>query len=273
MIDELRFVPELRFVIVGTDTDPDASGRFTCDYFYTVPEPFAPTYVEEMFAVVEQERPQVILPENREEAQVLAENVASFNELNAIVLASSAEVVEMCNRTIRSMLQLTPGQEEYVVDCLCRDGRLLLATVRTREDVRSGVSWRGELVHRPILMEMTEEIVATKRLSWCVSLKFIAGKLIGINPCISTLIYQRNFSLPYLAIQLALGEITEDEVRSYADRVPYGLRFVRYVDQFTFTPKKPEAVSWTGLWRRGTVPELTDSLTTELPDREPEGLD
>jgi len=62
-------------------------------------------------------------------------------------------------------------------------------------------------------------------------LQFIGGKLIEINPRVSTFIYQDDLIMPYLAIKLALGEMTEEEVREQQGKVKIGRRFVRYMDQ------------------------------------------
>jgi len=62
-------------------------------------------------------------------------------------------------------------------------------------------------------------------------LQFIGEKLIKINPCVSSFIYQDDLIPPYLAVKLALGELDEDGVRAYQKRVAYGRRMVRYMDR------------------------------------------
>ena len=52
-------------------------------------------------------------------------------------------------------------------------------------------------------------------LDWIVNLQFIGDYLIELNPRISTQMFTRDVNIPYLAIKLILGEITEDEVRNY----------------------------------------------------------
>lgn len=123
---------------------------------------------------------------------------------------------------------------EYTADCLCMDGRALLTTVKSNEQVRWGVTVRGELVDRPDLVKQVERILQAIPLSYCVNLQFIGGKLIEINPRVSTFIYQDDLIMPYLAIKLALGELTEEQVRERQDKVKFGRRFVRYMDQVFF---------------------------------------
>jgi hypothetical protein len=120
---------------------------------------------------------------------------------------------------------------EYTVDCLCMDGRVLLTQVKSNEQARWGVTVRGELVDRPDLVEQVERILQVIPLSYCVNLQFIGGKLIEINPRVSTFIYQDDLIMPYLAIKLALGEMTEEEIKEQQSKIKFGRRFVRYMDQ------------------------------------------
>jgi carbamoyl-phosphate synthase large subunit len=128
------------------------------------------------------------------------------------------------------VMEYLPGQEA-TTDSLCLDGEELLTTVKTVEQARWGVIVRGELVHRPDLVEQTREILRAIPLSYCVNLQFIGDKLIEINPRVSTFIYQDDLIAPYLAIKLALGELDKAGVRAHQDRIAYGRRMLRYMDQ------------------------------------------
>ena len=120
---------------------------------------------------------------------------------------------------------------ERTADSLAFEGRELLTTVKTVEQARWGVIVRGELVKHPEIVNQTQEILKAIPLSYCVNLQFIEDKLIEINPRVSTFIYQENLIAPYLAIKLALGELTEEAVRSYKSKIDYGRRMVRFMDQ------------------------------------------
>jgi carbamoyl-phosphate synthase large subunit len=128
------------------------------------------------------------------------------------------------------VMEYLPG-EEVTTDSLCLDGQELLTTVKTVEQARWGVIVRGELVRRPDLVEQTREILRAIPLSYCVNLQFIGDRLIEINPRVSTFIYQDDLIAPYLAVKLALGELNRESVRAYRDRIAYGRRMVRYMDQ------------------------------------------
>ncbi|MDO8055678.1 MAG: ATP-grasp domain-containing protein [Candidatus Hermodarchaeota archaeon] len=124
---------------------------------------------------------------------------------------------------------------ELTCDSLAFEGRELLTTTKTVEQARWGVIVKGELVDRPDLVNQTQQILEAIPLSYCVNVQFVADKLIEINPRVSTFIYQRDLIVPYLAVKLALQEITESEVMSYKSRVEYGRRMVRYMDQIFHT--------------------------------------
>ena len=46
--------------------------------------------------------------------------------------------------------------------------------------------------------------------------------MIEINPRISTIVYQEDLNLPYLGVKRAIGEISDDELRTYAAAHPPG---------------------------------------------------
>jgi carbamoyl-phosphate synthase large subunit len=128
------------------------------------------------------------------------------------------------------VMEYVDGEEE-TADSLCLQGKELLTSFKTVEDARWGVIVRGELVERPELLIRTRKILEAIPLSYCVNLQFINGKLIEINPRVSTFIYQQDFLQAYLAIQLALDEASKEDVRNYRDDIDYGRRMVRYMDQ------------------------------------------
>jgi len=121
--------------------------------------------------------------------------------------------------------------QEMTSDSICLDGQELLTTVKTVEQARWGVIVRGELIRRPDLIEQTREILRVIPLSYCVNLQFIGDRLIEINPRVSSFIYQDDLIAPYLSVKLALEELRPEEVRAYQDRIAYGRRMVRYMDQ------------------------------------------
>jgi carbamoyl-phosphate synthase large subunit len=128
------------------------------------------------------------------------------------------------------LMEYLEGMEK-TADTLALEGRALLTTIKTVEKARWGVIVEGELVRDDLLVKQTKDILKSIPLSYCVNLQFISGKLIEINPRVSTFIYQQNLIAPYLAIKLALGELSEDDIIAYNGLIDYGRRMIRFMDQ------------------------------------------
>jgi carbamoylphosphate synthase large subunit len=128
------------------------------------------------------------------------------------------------------LMEVVSG-EECDVMTIGYEGEALLTTIKSRESHRWGVISRGAFIERPELVDRTKEIIRAIPLSYNLSLQFMGGKLIEINPRTSTFIYGEGFSEPWLAVKLALGLIDPDTVASYQSRIPIGRRMARYMDQ------------------------------------------
>ena len=72
---------------------------------------------------------------------------------------------------------------------------------------------------------------ARLELDYYQSVQWIGGRLLEINPRVSTFVYQEDFIIPYLGIKYALGELTGDDVAAVQARVRTSRRSVRYYDQ------------------------------------------
>lgn len=127
---------------------------------------------------------------------------------------------------------------DYDVMALCEKGEVLLTTVKTREKERWGIITNGELVNNLELIEATKKIISKIPLSYNISLQFIGNKLIEINPRTSSYIYQDNLIEPYLAIKLLVRELTKEQIREYQNKVDFGRRMVRYMDQIFYKKNK-----------------------------------
>jgi carbamoyl-phosphate synthase large subunit len=125
--------------------------------------------------------------------------------------------------------------DEFDVMALCGETGALLVTVKSRESNRWGIINRGEQVDSPIHRKLVKEIIRVIPLKYNICLQFIEDKIIEINPRPSTYIYQKNLNEPYLAIKLALGELSENEIRQCQKSVEYGRRMIRYMDQVFFS--------------------------------------
>lgn len=111
------------------------------------------------------------------------------------------------------------------------DGEALLTTVKTRERDRGGVITYGKLLDEPRIREIVARIIRRIPLKYNIGLQFIGDKLIEINPRVSSFIFQDNLVEPHLAIELARGNVSKDQIRGYSNMIDYGRKMVRYMDQ------------------------------------------
>jgi hypothetical protein len=88
-----------------------------------------------------------------------------------------------------------------------------------------------ETLQDPTLMEIARKIVAQLGVDHFFNIQLVGDHVIEINPRISTVVYQEDLNLPYLGVKHALGEITSDELATYAGRVRPTRRALRYFDQ------------------------------------------
>jgi carbamoyl-phosphate synthase large subunit len=128
------------------------------------------------------------------------------------------------------VMELVDGPE-HTVDGICRDGGLVLGHAKTREAMRAGLAMWFETVDRPDLVDAANRLARELQLDWLVNVQFIGGKLLEINPRISTVMYQEDLNLPYLAVRHALGELSVDELAALAPRVRTSRRVLRYYEQ------------------------------------------
>jgi carbamoyl-phosphate synthase large subunit len=128
------------------------------------------------------------------------------------------------------VMELVHGPE-HTVDGICRDGRLVLGHAKTREAMRAGLAMWFETVDRPDLVDAANRLAGELGLDWLVNVQFIGDRLLEINPRISTVMYQEDLNLPYLAVRHALGELSVDELAALAPLVRTSRRVLRYYEQ------------------------------------------
>ncbi len=114
------------------------------------------------------------------------------------------------------------------------DGEALLTTIKTRERERTGVITYGELIDRPEIDRYVAEIIKAVPLRYSVGVQFIEDRLIEINPRVSTFIFQDDLIEIFYSIELARGRVDKEEVRRARDRIDYGRKMIRYMDQVFF---------------------------------------
>lgn len=132
------------------------------------------------------------------------------------------------------LMEVAEGEE---VDAMTigYSGEALLTTVKSRESHRWGIIDKGRHVDRPNIVKAVKAIIKKIPLDYNISIQFIDEKIIEINPRTSTFIFQEDLNEPWLAIKLALGIISPQEVKACQKNVEIGYSMIRYMDQI-FVP-------------------------------------
>ena len=128
------------------------------------------------------------------------------------------------------IMELATGTER-TIDGYAEQGEILLGYPKTREAMRAGLAMYFETLDSPELMEAGAKIIRELNFDGFFNLSLVGDCVIEINPRISTVPYQEDFSYPYLALKRAVGELSADELRAYSSRVRPSRRTLRYFDQ------------------------------------------
>jgi carbamoyl-phosphate synthase large subunit len=131
----------------------------------------------------------------------------------------------------RLMLMEYVDSPEITVDLFADKGEVVFHQVRTREEFLTGLAMSFKTIDRPDLVELSRQVVRHLGLDYFQSIQWIGGKLLEINPRVSTFVYQEDFIIPYLGIRYALGELDAAGVALAQSRLRFSRRSVRYYDQ------------------------------------------
>jgi carbamoyl-phosphate synthase large subunit len=128
------------------------------------------------------------------------------------------------------VMELAAGKER-TVDGIASGGRIVLGHPKTREAIRAGLAMYFETLDDPALITVASRIVAELELDHFFNIQLVGDHVIEINPRISTVVYQEDLNLPYLGIKHALGEISDEDLAAFGNRVRPTRRALRYFDQ------------------------------------------
>ncbi len=120
---------------------------------------------------------------------------------------------------------------EVTVDLFADRGAVVFHQTRTREEFLTGLAMAFKTIDRPDLVDLSRKVVRHLDLDYFQSIQWIGGKLLEINPRVSTFVYQEDFIIPYLGIKYALGELDAEGVALAQSKVRFSRRSVRYYDQ------------------------------------------
>ncbi len=131
------------------------------------------------------------------------------------------------------VMELATGGER-TIDGIGNGREIVLGHPKTREAMRAGLAMYFVTLEDDELMRTANLIVAELGIEHFFNIQLVGEQVIEINPRISTVVYQEDLNLPYLGVKRALGEISDDELRSYATRIRPGRTALRYFDQLEF---------------------------------------
>jgi hypothetical protein len=100
--------------------------------------------------------------------------------------------------------------------------------------MRAGLAMYFVTLDAPELDELAEGIVRELEIEWFFNIQLVGGHVIEVNPRISTIVYQEDLNLPWLAVKRALGEVSDDELRALRGRVRPGRTALRFFEQVEF---------------------------------------
>jgi carbamoyl-phosphate synthase large subunit len=131
------------------------------------------------------------------------------------------------------VMELAQGGER-TIDGIA-DGRgVVLGHPKTREATRAGLAMWFETLDAHDLDEIAEKIVRELEIEWFFNIQLVGAQVIEVNPRISTIVYQEDLNLPWLAVKRALGEVSDDELRALRSRVRPGRTALRFFEQVEF---------------------------------------
>ena len=131
------------------------------------------------------------------------------------------------------VMELATGGER-TIDGFGDGKRVVLGHPKTREGMRAGLAMYFVTLDAPELDEIADRIVAALEIEWFFNIQLVGDYVIEVNPRISTIVYQDDLNLPWLAVKRALGEISDDELGALRSRVRPGRAALRFFDQVEF---------------------------------------
>ena len=131
------------------------------------------------------------------------------------------------------VMELAVGGER-TVDGIADGARVVLGHPKTREAVRAGLARPFVSPGGDDLRATAETIVRGLEIEWLFNVQLVGDVVIEVNPRISTIVYQDDLNLPWLAVKRALGEISDEELAALRSRVRPGRTALRYFDQIEF---------------------------------------
>jgi carbamoyl-phosphate synthase large subunit len=131
------------------------------------------------------------------------------------------------------VMELATGGER-TIDGIADGRRVVLGHAKTREGMRAGLAMYFVTLDAPELDEIADRIVEELEIEWFFNIQLVGEHVIEVNPRISTIVYQEDLNLTWLAVKRALGEISDEELAALRSRVRPGRTALRFYEQVEF---------------------------------------
>jgi carbamoyl-phosphate synthase large subunit len=148
----------------------------------------------------------------------------------AMRLEEALELLPEEGGTELLVMELATGGER-TIDGIADGERIVLGHPKTREAMRAGLAMYFVTLEDRALMDVAGRVVQELEIEHFFNIQLVGEHVIEVNPRISTIVYQEDLNLPYLGVKRALGEISDEELASYAQHVRPGRTALRYFDQ------------------------------------------
>lgn len=123
---------------------------------------------------------------------------------------------------------------ELKIDPVLKNGEMLTCSVKNRLNFASGLAMGFEMIDDNGAINYARSLLKHLPMDYCIDISTRGGVLMEINPRVSTYIYSKNYCAPYLALKLAMEEMSADEVKDYQTKLPIGKKMFRYYGQIDY---------------------------------------
>ena len=123
---------------------------------------------------------------------------------------------------------------ELKIDPVLQNGEMLTCSVKNRLNFASGLAMGFEMIEDDTALNYAEKLLEHLPMDYCIDISTRGGVLMEINPRVSTYIYSEKYCAPYLALKLAMDEISLEEVKGYQKKLPIGKKMFRYYGQVEY---------------------------------------
>ena len=145
-------------------------------------------------------------------------------------LEEALELLPDVGGTELLVMELATGGER-TIDGIADGTRVVVGHPKTREAMRAGLAMYFVTLADDGLLEIADKIVRELEIEWFFNIQLVGDRVIEVNPRISTIVYQEDFNLPWLAVKRALGDISDEELVALRNRARPGRTALRFFDQ------------------------------------------